>query len=166
VTYDKQTVWELGGTVLRSYKPSSLFPYPTYVSSTRSGNLLITEWGANKVVEVVPWMVPPRELKEAQIFHDYDTKNDWGDSDIFEARGYQSIAVQVFNSHPTATIDYELYTSPDAVHWHRTLDLTTILPTASDEQRLAGPIGFVKLRTKSHAAGAAGTITAFVAANR
>ena len=59
VNRDKQVLWEIGGVSNEYYRPISWLIEPTYVTTSRNGNLFICDALANKVYELVYPPLPP-----------------------------------------------------------------------------------------------------------
>ena len=78
VNRDKELVWDLGGSsggnLLIATSYSML---PTYISATTRGTLLVTDWGRNMIYEIDPFHIPQRTEKDAYLFTDYETTNEF-----------------------------------------------------------------------------------------
>ena len=114
----KELIWELGGASGEDrYIATQYGMSPTYINTTRRGNLLITDWGRNMIYEVNPFTIPPRMEKDAYLFREYVTTDGYVDSGIMESRGYCHKNLQIFNTDAFASLDWQLLGSRNAQSW-------------------------------------------------
>ena len=168
VNQDKELIWELGGASGENRYISTQYGMsPTYVHVTRRGTLLITDWGRNMIYEVSPFCIPPRMEKDAYLFKDYSTTDDFVDSGIMESRGYRDKNLQIFNTDATASLQWQLLGSRNARDWQLIHEPEEALGPNGDAYLLVdGPWNYVMTRARSAAAGRPATIDAFLTMRR
>ena len=168
VNQDKELIWELGGASGENRYISTQYGMsPTYVHVTRRGTLLITDWGRNMIYEVSPFCIPPRMEKDAYLFKDYSTTDNFVDSGIMESRGYRDKNLQIFNTDATASLQWQLLGSRNARDWQLIHEPDEALGPNRDTYLLVdGPWNYIMTRARSAAAGKPATIDVFVTMRR
>jgi len=164
----KQLVWEIGGiTGSESTLPAfGAFPLlePTYVSVTKAGNLLITDHGQNRVIEINPWCVEPRTDKEARLCSELGTTDAWSDTQIAEVVGYVTKNMVLFNTGVHGC-DWRILGSPDAAQWVE-IQMGNLDAQGSTSQVISTPWRFMKVQVKSSSIGLATTVNVYLHASR
>jgi hypothetical protein len=150
----KELVWELGGANAESpefHAPAT--PYlilPTYITNTRNGTLLVTDWGRNMIFEINPFSIPPRMNKDAYLFKDYQTTDTFEDSAIMESRGFNHKNIQIFNRHETASLEWRVLASHNANDWQTIfIPPSSLAPGQASYASISEPWNFIKTQVKS-----------------
>lgn len=164
----KQLVWEIGGITgsecaLPAFGALPLFE-PTNVSVTRSGNLLITDHGQNRVLEVNPSCMEPRTAKEARLCTGLETGDVWSDTQIAEVVGYTTENIVLFNTGVHGC-DWRILGSPDAARWIE-LQVGSLDPQGSTFRIISDPWRFIKVQLRSTDTGLATTVDVYLHASR
>ncbi len=168
VNRDKELVWELGGGSGDHLAPAT--PYavlPTYISPTTRGTLLVTDWGLNMIYEIDPFRIPPRMEKDAYLFRDDETTDQFSDSGIMESRGYRDMTLQVFNRHAAAALNWRVLGSHNTRDWQLIeSDAAVVDAGQSTRTVITEPWNFIKVQAKSAADGTPSTVDAYVTLRR
>ena len=69
------------------------------------------------VYEISPFDIPPRREKDAYLFREYVTTDEFVDSGLMESRGYGDKNVQAYNAHKTAGLSWRVLASHNARDW-------------------------------------------------
>ena len=168
VNRDKELVWELGGASAENLMTAT--PYvmlPTYVHVTKSGGLLVTDWGRNMVYEINPFCIPARAQKDACLFDKHATTNGFTDSGIMESRGYREKNAQVYNLHESAGLHWRVLASHNAREWQVIHAPSAILEAGQGSHALvAGPWNFIKVQAKSALRNRPSKVSAYISMQR
>ena len=168
VNRDKELVWELGGASGEHLRPAT--PHvvsPTYISVTRGGSLLVTDWGRNMVYELDPFRIPPRKEKDGYLFRGYLTTNDFVDSGIMESRGYRDKNIQAYNRHDSAGLDWRVLGSHNARDWQTIYIHGSALEAGHGAHTIVtAPWNFIKAQAKSAEAGAQTEVNVYITMRR
>jgi hypothetical protein len=160
----KETVWEWGGTsgVHRGGKGTKYLMNPTYVSATRCGTLLVTDWGYNMLIEINPFLIPERTRKDGYFFKEYETTDTFVDSPIMESRGYKSKNVQIYNQDESAALTWQVLGSHNVEDW-QVIQLASDLGAGkADYVEIDSPWNFIKTQVRSAEAGKAALADVFI----
>jgi len=151
VNRDKELVWELGGASSgQGVSATQHIISPTYISVTRKGTFLITDWGRNMVYEINPFDIPLRQEKDGYLFRDYVTTNNFVDSGIMESRGYRIKNIQTYNEHEFLNLHWRLLGSHNAKNWQVIYNPSETLQTGNSVYTIISePWNFIKAQAKS-----------------
>lgn len=99
--------------------------------------------------------------KRQRVFQNYTTTSSYVDSDVFDARLYTKILIQIVNMHATITASYTGYGSVDGVHWHALTAEASV--SANNDAVIADTNGYayIKLALKNNS-GAATPVDVFI----
>jgi len=150
VNSHKELIWEIGGATANGLPATPYAMLPTCISTTRKGTLLITDWGLNMVYEANPSCIPQRIQKDACLFRDHSTTDNFIDSAIVESRGYARKNIQVHNKSETGALQWRALASHNAEDWQ-------VIHTSPGELRpgesgyhvVSIPWNFVKTQARS-----------------
>ena len=128
VNRDKQVLWEIDGVSNQYYRPISWLIEPTYVTTSRNGNLLICDALANKVYELVYPPLPPLVESQGKFSTTMLSKDSLGAGEatslgacgLISLRRATSLALTVecvYHNSATAGIAVHLYTSYNGANW-------------------------------------------------
>lgn len=164
VNQEKELVWELGGASALHLRPATQhLVLPTYVSVTRRGTLLITDWGRNMVFEANPFSIPRRTTKDAYLFRARQTQDRFDDSGVIESRGYSQKLIQVYNRHDANALDWQVLGSHDAQTWQAIEQGPRRLqPNTGGHQFVPGPWNFLRVHARSADAGKPAEVDAYI----
>ena len=168
VNRDKELVWELGGGNGANRRAATRHVVsPTYVHVTRKGTLLVTDWGLNMVYEISPFDIPPRREKDAYLFRDYVTTDEFVDSGIMESRGYGDKNVQAYNTHETAGLSWRVLGSHNAKEWQTIYAPGGVLEAGHGAHAvITTPWNFIEAQAKSASAGTPAKVDVYITMRR
>lgn len=152
----KETIWELDHLL-----------WPTHVSVTTRGTLLVTEWGRNMIREIDPFSIPERKQKDAYLMKDYPTADSYVDSDTMESRGYIHKNIQIHNVHAQASLAWRVLASHDASAWQIIYTPQSHLGAGSHDYTIvSNPWSFLKVQVKSASPGKPARAEIFISMTR
>ena len=168
VNRDKELVWDLGGSsggnLLIATSYSML---PTYISATTRGTLLVTDWGRNMIYEIDPFHIPQRTEKDAYLFTDYETTNEFEDSGIIESRGYSHKLLQVYNKQSSNRVAWRVLGSHNTKDWQVIhAPSKSLAPTAGAHITIPEPWNYLKVQAKSSKPGSSTRFDAYITLRR
>ena len=168
VNMKKELIWDLGGSSPEDR--STATPHlilPTYISATRRGTLLITDWGRNMIYEINPFLIPERKQKDAYLFKDHATTDTYMDSGIIESRGFINKNIQIFNKHERTGLEWRILGSYNADDW-QVINAPSSELAAGEASHIVitAPWNFIKTQTKSASAGNPGKADVFITMRR
>ena len=168
VNRDKELLWDLGGSSggdLLIATPYALLP--TYISATTRGTLLVTDWGRNMIYEINPFHIPPRTAKDAYLFTDYATEDEFADSGIMESRGYSQKLIQVYNKQDAHRVVWRVLGSHNTKDWqviHAPSE--PVAPAQGAHVAIRGPWNYLKVQAKSSKPGNSTRFDAYITLRR
>jgi hypothetical protein len=168
VNRDKELVWELGGASGNNLMTTT--PYlmlPTYISATKTGGLLVTDWGRNMVYEIDPFCIPQRTEKEGYLFRDYTTTDAFVNGGIMESRGYSDKLVEVYSKHESSAVLWRLLGSHNTRNWQVIGPQRPPLAAGEGAHSvISEPWSYIKAQAKSAQPGSPAKVDVFITLNR
>ena len=119
------------------------------------------------IYEINPFCIPVRTEKDAYLFIDYATTDDFADSGVMESRGYRDKNVQVYNTHESAELHWRVLGSHNAKDWQIIHNPSAFLDAGQGTHALiAGPWNFIKVQAKSAVADAPSKVNVYITMRR
>ena len=167
VNRDKELVWELGGSSANLLQATPYSILPTYISVTKRGTLLITDWGRNMIYEIDPFLIPQRTEKDAYLFVDYETTDEFKDSGIMESRGYSQRLIQVYNKQDSSSVVWQVLGSHNTKDWQLIYTPPeSLAPTEGTHIAIPEPWNYLKVQAKSLKSGSPTKFDAYITLRR
>ena len=168
VNRDKELVWDLGGSSGGNLLIATSYAMlPTYISATTRGTLLVTDWGRNMIYEIDPFHIPQRTEKDAYLFTDYETTNEFEDSGIMESRGYSQKLLQVYNKQSSNRMAWQVLGSHNTKDWpviHAPSE--SLAPAEGTHIAIPEPWNYLKVQAKSSKPGRSTRLDAYITMRR
>ena len=102
------------------------------------------------VYEINPFDIPLRQEKDAYLFRDYVTTNNFVDSGIIESRGYRTKNIQTYNEQEFLNLHWRLLGSHNAKNWQIIYNPSETLQTGNSAYTIISePWNFIKAQVKS-----------------